>query len=170
VNRVTDTLAPAAQPPHPPVYQPRYDPLTRLWMRLWERPAWVAPAAVLTCMGAAATYVLAVDPTEPNPDLPVTCLVKLTTGFDCPGCGGTRSMWYILHGNLPEAARHHALWTFAFPFLIYMYVAWAGKRIFKWRLPQFRLPSVAIGAVLAVWFIFSVIRNLPWAPFTWLYV
>ena len=34
------------------------------------------------------------------------------------------------------AARHHALFVFAVPFLLYMYFAWAGRRLFGWQLPQ----------------------------------
>ena len=55
------------------------------------------------------------DPTTRTPR--PTCLLKLTTGLDCPGCGGTRALWYLLHGDLPAAARHHFLFVFALPFL-----------------------------------------------------
>ena len=58
------------------------------------------------CFGGAAAYVLYTNPTDGNADSVPTCLVKLTTGFDCPGCGGTRAFYYALHGNLPAAARH----------------------------------------------------------------
>ncbi len=51
-----------------------------------------------------------------------------------------------------------------------MYVAWAGGALFGWRLPQLRLSPRVIGGFLAVWLVFSVLRNLPWAPFTTLYV
>ena len=57
------------------------------------------------------------------------------------------------------------------PFLLYMYVAWAGRRLFGWKLPQLdhQSPGV-IGAFMAVWGVWSVLRNLPWAPFTAFYV
>ena len=58
----------------------------------------------------------------------------------------------------------------AVPFLLYMYVAWAGRRMFGWRLPQLTLSPRAIGIFLAVWGVWSVLRNLPWAPFTMFYV
>jgi hypothetical protein len=37
-------------------------------------------------------------------------------------------------------------------------------------IPQLRLPNTLIVGFLAAWIVFSVARNLPWAPFTWLYV
>jgi hypothetical protein len=133
-------------------------------------PRWVAPVGIATCFLGAGAYVIAADPTDSGAEALPTCIMKLTTGFDCPGCGGTRAFWYVLHGNLPAAARHHAMFLFALPFLVYMYVAWAGRQLFNWRLPMLRLSPVALGWFLAAWGVFSVLRNLPWSPFTWLYV
>ncbi|HEU4424398.1 MAG TPA: DUF2752 domain-containing protein [Pilimelia sp.] len=140
-------------------------------LRLRARsPRWLAPAAVLACFAGAGAYVLATDPTDGVADAAPTCIVKLTTGFDCPGCGGTRAFWYVLNGNLPAAARHHLIFVFALPFLVYAYVAWAGQRVFGRRLPALRLSPVMVGVFIGAWVAFTIIRNLPWAPFTWLYV
>ena len=145
--------------------------MTRFVQRTWARsPVWAAPAAVLLCMAGSAGYTLASHPTEAGADSVPTCLLKYTTGFVCPGCGCTRAAWYLLHGDLPAAARHHALFVFAVPFLLYLYVAWAGRRLFGWRLPELQLSPAVIGGFLAVWAVFSVLRNLPWAPFTWFFV
>ncbi|MGN9776741.1 DUF2752 domain-containing protein [Micromonospora sp. H33] len=150
---------------------PEPDRLTRFVVRLYERsPRWAVPLAALGCVAAGIGYALISDPTRSAPDAAPTCLLKLTTGLDCPGCGGTRALWYVLHGDLPAAARHHFLFVFALPFLAYLFVAWAGKQAFGWRLPELRIDSRLIGVVLAAWFAFSVLRNLPWAPFTALYV
>ncbi|WP_025619204.1 DUF2752 domain-containing protein [Salinispora cortesiana] len=155
-----------------PVYPaPQPDRLTRFVLRLQERsPRWAAPLAALGCVGAGIGYTLMIDPTRSAPDAAPTCLLKLTTGLDCPGCGGTRALWYLLHADLPAAARHHLLLVFALPFLAYLFVAWAGRQAFGWRLPQLRISNKLIGVFLAAWLAFSVVRNLPWAPFTALYV
>jgi hypothetical protein len=150
---------------------PAPDRITRLINRIWTgSPLWVAPAAMLACMGSAVGYTLIADPANVAADAAPSCLLKYTTGFVCPGCGGTRAAWYLLHGDLPAAARHHAIFVFAVPFLLYMYVSWAGNRVFGWRLRPLRLSPGAIGAFLAVWGVWSVLRNLPWAPFTWFFV
>jgi hypothetical protein len=173
----------AAGPVHshgePPVGPPAY-PLyhaappgrvTAVMTRLWARsPRWLAPAAILACFAGAAGYVLVSDPTDGGADAVPTCIVKLTTGFDCPGCGGTRSFYYLLQGNLPAAARHHLLFVFAVPFLVYLYASWAGQQVFRRKLPPLRLPPITIAVFLGAWFAFTILRNLPWAPFTWLYV
>jgi hypothetical protein len=156
-----------------PVYlQAEPDRFTRFMYRLWERsPNWSAPAAIATCFGGAVAYtMIAVPSTIDSAAYTPTCLVKLTTGFDCPGCGGTRAFWYLIHGNLPAAARHHAMFVFAVPFLVYMYVAWSANLMFKRKLPMLPITPVTISVFLIAWLAFSVLRNLPWAPFTWLYV
>jgi hypothetical protein len=160
----------------PPAYPPQMvyaapDPITRFFTRLWARtPRWTAPVAALTMCAGATSYVLLADPTDGGAGATPTCLLKLTTGFDCPGCGGTRAFWYVLHGNLPAAARHHAVFVFALPFLAYLLVAWVGREMFRWRLPMPRIGPTTIGVFLAVWGVFSVLRNLPWPPFIWFYV
>jgi hypothetical protein len=155
----------------PPAYEPPPSRLGAFTARLAARtPRWAAPAAIFTCFVGAGAFVLAANPTDSGVDAVPTCLLKLTTGFDCPGCGGTRAFWYVLHGNLPAAARHHALFLFSVPFLLYIYVAWAGGQVFGRRLPPLRLSPRAIGLFLGAWGVFTVVRNLPWEPFTRLYV
>ncbi|MBM7493087.1 hypothetical protein JOD64_004309 [Micromonospora luteifusca] len=164
---------PVGWPTTPPAGYPTPEPdrITRFVLRLYERsPRWAVPLAAVGCVAAGMGYALISDPADANPDAAPTCLLKLTTGLDCPGCGGTRALWYVLHGDLPAAARHHFLFVFALPFLAYLFVAWAGNQAFGWRLPELRISSKVIGGFLAAWLAFSVLRNLPWAPFTSLYV
>lgn len=167
-DRVTSVADPTAAPPPPPYFVP--PPPGRFTRLMARSPRWLAPVAVLGCLAAATGYVTIANPTESTADAPPTCLLKLTTGLDCPGCGGTRAFWYMIHGDLPAAARHHALFIFAVPFLVYVYVAWAGKRVFGKTLPSLRITPPMIGIFLAAWLGFSILRNLPWAPFTWFYV
>ncbi|WP_199038254.1 DUF2752 domain-containing protein [Glycomyces salinus] len=132
---------------------------------------WLAPVALLSCFALAAGGVAATNPTDDTG--PTTCLFKMTTGFDCPGCGGTRAFFYLLNGNLPEAARHHLMAVFAAPFLVWMYLAWALPRVaprVRWRLPGLRLTPGVLSGFLIAWAAFWVVRNLPWEPFTLLYV
>jgi hypothetical protein len=51
-----------------------------------------------------------------------------------------------------------------------MYVAWAAKRVFGWKIPQLTISPQVMVAFVAVWGVWSIARNLPWAPFTALYV
>jgi hypothetical protein len=166
------TGSPPPEWPGYPAYQaPRQDWITRFFHRVWfQSPVWAAPTALLVCMAGAVAYTEVTNPTVADAGAAPSCLLKYTTGFVCPGCGGTRAAWYLLHGDLPAAARHHALFVFAVPFLLYMYVAWAGKRMFGWNVPQLTLSPKVIGTFIAVWGVWSVLRNLPWSPFTQFYV
>jgi hypothetical protein len=142
----------------------------RFLARIWARsPRWLAPAAILACFGSAVAYVLAREPIDGAADQ-TTCLLKFTTGYDCPGCGGTRAFFFLIQGNLPAAARHHLVFVFAVPFLAYLYAAWAGNLVFGWKLPQLRPGPGLVGILVSSLAAFTVLRNLPWAPFTWFYV
>jgi Protein of unknown function (DUF2752) len=133
-------------------------------------PRWAGPAGVALCAATGIAYTLLVNPTAADADSRPTCIMKLFTGFDCPGCGGTRAAWYMLHGNIAAAARHHLPLVFATPFLVYLYMAWTLGTVTRLKVPQLRLSNTAILGFLAAWAVFSIARNLPWAPFTWFYV
>lgn len=144
---------------------------SRLLDRLvYRAPRWSGPAAIAVCFAGAASYVLVSNPTDAGALDPPSCIVKLTTGLDCPGCGGTRAFWYLLHGNLPQAVRHHAVAVFAAPFLVWMYVAWAVRTVAGRSLPMPRLGGRTIAVFLGIWAAFTVVRNIPVAPFTSLFV
>jgi hypothetical protein len=147
------------------------DRLGRFMLQTWDRsPRWAAPLAVLFCFVGGVAYTLLTHPTSSDAASTPNCIIKLTTGFDCPGCGGTRAFYYLMHGNVLAAARSHLVLVFAAPYLVYMYVAWAAGAMLNWKLPALRPSPRAISVFLGVWLAFSVLRNLPWTPFTWLYV
>jgi len=155
----------------PQYFAPPPGRLATFFARWYARsPRWLAPLGVLACFAGAAAYVLVSDPTDGKADAVPSCLLKYLTGLDCPGCGGTRAFYYLLHGNVSAAARHHLLFVFAVPFLTYLYVSWVAETVFGRKLPKIQLSPFAVGMFLAVWGAWSVARNLPWAPFTWFYV
>ncbi|MEG2700204.1 MAG: DUF2752 domain-containing protein [Hungatella sp.] len=39
----------------------------------------------------------------------IPCLFQLITGLYCPGCGGTRAVRYLLHGQLQKSIQYHPL-------------------------------------------------------------
>jgi hypothetical protein len=127
-------------------------------------PLVVAASATLMC---AAIWMG--DPTTPNGPLPV-CPTKALLGIDCPGCGCARMLYSLMHGNLVAAARFNALALAALVLLVWAYLAWTygrvtGRRIGSWQHHRW---SAAVALLLvAAWF---VVRNIPFAPFTALYV
>src|ERR1700712_4418991 len=109
------------------------------------------------------------DPTPPGGPLPV-CPTKALLGIDCPGCGSLRMLYSLLHGDVPASVRYNALGFVAVLFLLWAFGAWTygrivGRRIVSWQHQRW---AAAVALVLvSVWF---VVRNLPFAPFTGLFV
>lgn len=127
-------------------------------------PLVVAASTTLVC---AAIWVG--DPTTPSGPLPV-CPTKALLGIDCPGCGSLRMLYSLMHGNLLAAARFNALGLAAVVLLVWAYFAWTygrlmGRRVRSWQ--HRRWAAVATLSLVVAWF---VVRNIPLAPFSALYV
>ncbi|MBI2092320.1 MAG: DUF2752 domain-containing protein [Deltaproteobacteria bacterium] len=45
-------------------------------------------------------------PMLPGHELP-WCVIKIATGIDCPGCGLTRSISALLHGDIAGSLKFH---------------------------------------------------------------
>jgi hypothetical protein len=140
--------------------------------RRWRRLALAgAPWAVWATLAAAIGFVLAFDPTDYTPDPTGPCTWHMLFGIDGPSCGGTRMVWYLLHGNLVQAARHHLAALLGTPVALYALIGWTAAATFGRRLPTPRIPRWAWLAYAAFFLIYAVVlRNLPWEPFTWFYV
>ena len=133
--------------------------------------------APLWALGAPVAwfgFVLAFDPTDDAPDPAGRCLWHMVSGIDGPTCGITRLTWYLLHGDLINAARMHLAFLLGIPLLAYAWAWWIADRVFGRRLPvpaSRRTMTVVLVSYGVFFLLYStVLRNLPWAPFTWFYV
>ncbi len=127
-------------------------------------PLVVAASTTLVC---AAIWMG--DPTTPNGPLPV-CPTKALLGIDCPGCGSLRMLYSLMHGDLLAAARFNALGLAAVVLLVWAYFTWTygrvvGRRLRGWQ--HRRWAALVTLSLVGAWF---VMRNIPFAPFTALYV
>jgi hypothetical protein len=135
---------------------------------LWRRPAWFAPLLVLAPFAAAVGWVERFDPTDGTPDPTGPCLWHAVTGLNGPSCGGTRMFYYLIHGDLIDAARFHLPALLAAPVLAYLWLRWTVDRVFGVRLPPLRLSKPVLIGYGVFFVVFStVLRNLPFAPFHW---
>ena len=96
------------------------------------------------------------------------CLSIILVGLYCPGCGNTRALHALAHLDIVGALRYNLL----LPFLLIL-LGWlltgeylkllVGKRVL-WLPKKFHIWWVWVA--LAVVFLFTVFRNIPYYPFS----
>ena len=116
----------------------------------------VVLTAVLVAGAAATVYFL-------NPSAhgfyPV-CQFHRLTGLNCPGCGGTRALYALLHGHLAPALRDNALFVGGIIFLAAR-GSWFALRNIPGRANGEFFPGKYLWPLLAIMLVFTVLRNLP---------
>lgn len=88
------------------------------------------------------------------------CTFHAVTGLNCPGCGATRSLHALLHGNFFTALHDNALFI-ATIFFFALRGGWLLMNHLCGRTPGDFLPLKLLWPLLAAAAIFSVLRNLP---------
>ena len=88
------------------------------------------------------------------------CLFHELTGLNCPGCGGTRAAYQLLHGHLLLALRDNALFILTVAALTLRGVWFIARKI-RHQPATLAVPPKTLWAFLVVAVVFSVLRNLP---------
>jgi hypothetical protein len=122
--------------------------------------------------GAAgmASVVLAVGYFDPSTAgiFPV-CPLLAVTGFACPGCGMTRGLHALLHGDVVGALDYNLLLPgvlFFFGYLFFsLFLVFARGRGLSFKI----FSPLLLGLFFAFGAVFTVLRNLPYYPFNILY-
>jgi Protein of unknown function (DUF2752) len=94
------------------------------------------------------------------------CIFLSVTGFFCPGCGITRALHAVVHGDVARAFAMNPLAIIIIPLIPLMLLHERGFRS-RWLQPLMTLamtPKLWIFGIPAYW----IARNLPWWPFAWL--
>lgn len=127
--------------------------------RGWLLSGLVAAAAV------GATVLWHFDPHQAGNPLP-PCPSLWLTGLFCPGCGTTRALHALLHGDLPGALAMNPLMVLSLP-PVAVLLAHELQLLPKSLAPLAkRLGNARAWAVVVIGY--AVLRNLPWPPFSWL--
>lgn len=88
-----------------------------------------------------------------------TCVFHDLTGLYCPGCGSTRALYQLLHGNILLAIHDNVMAVLAIPFFAYAAVR---KESLSTIHPYW------IWGLFYTLIVFTILRNIPVAPFTYL--
>jgi hypothetical protein len=93
------------------------------------------------------------------------CPFRMLTGLNCPGCGTTRGLHQLLHGNFVAAFELNPLMVLILPLLGYVLLSYTKSVITGHPMPQFSL-SPKYGWLLTIVVLgFWVFRNTSAYPF-----
>ncbi|WP_313398867.1 DUF2752 domain-containing protein [Stenotrophomonas sp.] len=122
-----------------------------------------APLAAIAGIAVGAITILGrIDPNVAGNPLP-SCPFYALTGIWCPGCGSTRCLHALVHGDLAQAMSMNPLLVVSIIPTVVMALHGAGfwpSRL-NWAVRLFARPLLWMFVIFAFW----IGRNLPWYPF-----
>jgi hypothetical protein len=105
------------------------------------------------------------DPNAPHSLFP-PCMFKAFTGYYCIGCGLTRALHALVHGDIGGAFAMNPLAMLVLPLIPLMLIDGRGAT------PALLKPFMSVVMTPKLWMLllpaYWIARNLPWAPFSWL--
>jgi hypothetical protein len=114
-------------------------------------------------LAVGATYLFIFEPGKTG--FFPACPFRALTGFTCPGCGSTRGLHRLLHGDVVGAFEFNPLMVVALPFLLYALVRYTNAALRGQPVKRHQLNTKYIWALLVVIVSFWVFRNTPFYPF-----
>jgi hypothetical protein len=88
------------------------------------------------------------------------CMFHALTGLNCPGCGATRALYALLHGNVWLALKDNALFVLTLAALAIWSARFAVRKM-RNQPATFNVPPKFLWLFLVVAFVFAAVRNLP---------
>jgi hypothetical protein len=125
-----------------------------------SRLAWAA----MLLAGLLAVFLLwQFDPNQAGNPFP-PCPSRWLTGLYCPGCGATRALHALVHGNLEKALSMNVMFVFAIPLVALLVL----HQLVKLPSAMVLVATFFSDARPWAWCLISyaILRNLPWYPFS----
>lgn len=89
------------------------------------------------------------------------CSFRQLTGWQCPGCGGQRAAYALLHGHLRQAVSYNLYAVVAYPYALLFVVRWLVPcRQFTERLTLYIENRYVVRAYIVSFVMWIVVRNL----------
>lgn len=67
--------------------------------------------------------------------LRLPCVMRTLTGYVCPGCGGTRAAFALMHGHILLSLLYHPIVLYATLILLWFVISQSIERLSRGRLP-----------------------------------
>ena len=123
---------------------------------------WLLPGFILVSL-VVVVLLWQFDPNQNGSPLP-PCPSRWLTGLYCPGCGATRALHALLHGDIEKAFSMNVVFVMALPVVILLILQQANV------LPAGLNKTARLFSDARPWawllISFAVLRNLPWYPFS----
>jgi hypothetical protein len=110
-----------------------------------------------------ATYLFIFEPGKTG--FFPACPFRTVTGFTCPGCGSTRGLHRLLHGDIVSALEFNPLMVLSLPFLLYALVRYTTAAVSGRPLQRHNLDPKYIWMLFGVIMSFWIFRNTRFYPF-----
>jgi Protein of unknown function (DUF2752) len=118
---------------------------------------------IWSTLAAGSIYLFIFEPGKSG-FFPV-CPFRTLTGFACPGCGSTRGLHRLLHGDVVAAFQFNPLFVLSIPFLLYALVRYTNAAMRGLPVKGNQLNARYIWMLFVVVLSFWVFRNTPFYPF-----
>ena len=87
------------------------------------------------------------------------CPFYLATHWLCPGCGSTRALHSLLHGNVLAAWHYNALFTLLGP-IVLAWLAFYCYRVMRYdQVPKMAIPRSVMAFLAVAVVLFAIARN-----------
>jgi hypothetical protein len=101
-------------------------------------------------------YIYLMDPLA-GPDYP-HCFTQTMFGFRCIGCGATRAVHSLLHGDIKAALGFNFLAVFLFPAAVVFMLCYIFKGNDAEKFIKINTPAAAVLAIIVL--VLTVLRNI----------
>ncbi len=116
---------------------------------------------IISCMVVSAGALYFIDPRKYLISIP--CMFNYFTGLYCPGCGGLRGTFCLLHFDILKGLKYNLLIVFILAGFIYYLIR---EIIFLFKNKYIsHINKNILYIFLIIFIIYGVIRNLPFEPF-----
>ena len=119
--------------------------------------------AIWLALAAASAYLFVFEPGRSG--FFPACPFRTLTGFTCPGCGSTRGLHSLLHGDVIGAFEFNPLFVLSVPFLLFALLAYTAAAVKGRRFSTSGINSKYIWMMFVVIMSFWIFRNTPFYPF-----